>query len=82
MTGFHIDAKTAYKVVNELGFKANRFTAPPLQDHTVIYGINFTLKQVFAITRAKKPRRKLTFDQVCELVLVPVEAHQEWLKAL
>ncbi len=34
------------------------------------------------MTRTNKPRLKLTFDQVCELVLTPVEAHEELLRVL
>lgn len=78
---FHVDAKTAYRAMNELGMGMTRFTIPPLQDHTAVYCINFKTRQLYNITRTKKPRRKITFEQVAMLLLTPIEAHQELIQS-
>jgi len=78
---FHIDAKTAYKVINELGLELNKFSIPPLSDHSLIYGINFLHNRVYTMTRNKPPRLKLTIDQVAMLMVTPVEARQTLLKS-
>ena len=82
MTGFHIDAKTALRLCLELGFKPNRFTSLPHESDKSLFGVDFNSRMVYHMTRTYMPRRKLTFDQVCELVLTPVEAHEELLRVL
>ena len=82
MVRFHIDAKTALRLCLELGFKPNRFTSLPHESDRSLFGVNFNSRMVYHTTRTNKPRLKLTFDQVCELVLTPVEAHEELLRVL
>lgn len=82
MTGFYIDAKTALRLCLEVGFKPNRFTCLPHESDKSLFGVNFNSRMVYHMTRTYMPRRKLTFDQVCELVLTPVEAHEELLRVL
>lgn len=68
--------------MNELGIKPNRFTKPPLEDHSLLYGINFSTMKMHAMTRSNKPRRKLNFDQVAMLLITPVEAHEELIRSM
>ena len=79
---FHLDAKTAYRVLNEFNLGLTRFSIPPLNDHSALYGINFRDRKLFTMTRSKKPRRKLTFDQVAMLMLTPIEAHEELIRTM
>lgn len=82
MSKFHINASTAYKVVNELGFRPDRFTILPAPEDKGLYGVNFRLRTIFYMTRSDKPRRKLTFDQIRELSILPIEAHEVWFENL
>ncbi len=82
MSRFHIDAKTALRLCLELGFKPNRFTSLPHESDKSLFEVNFNSRMIYHMTRTYMSRRKLTFDQVCELVLTPVEAHEELLRVL
>ena len=82
MLKFHIDTHTAYRVLHELKVPLNKWAVSPKSDHSMLYSINFEKRQLFNITRSKKPRRKLTFEQVQELLILPVEAHDEWFNLL
>lgn len=68
--------------MNELNIGLTRFTIPPLEDHSVLYGINFYTLKLFTMTRRNKPRRKLTFDQVVMLMMTPIEAHKELIRTM
>lgn len=78
--GFYIDAKTAYKAIYELGLGINKFSIPPLTDHSLIYGISFINNRVYTMTRKDIPSLKLNLDQVAMLMITPVEARQALLK--
>ena len=80
MGDFHIDARTAHRLVVDLGFTPNRFTSIPNASDRSLFGINFRLQQIYHMTRSNKPRRKLNFEQVAALVLTPVEAHEDLIK--
>lgn len=82
MSKFHINAETAYKVIKELGFRSDKFTAPPRREDKGLFGVNFRLRTVYFMTRSDKPRRRLTFDQIRELSVLPIEAHEVWLENL
>ena len=77
MTGFHIDAKTAWSMIKELGYKPNRFTNLPEKYGHLIYGVNFRLRMIYQMTRQEHlvPSLRLTYDQVCQMHITPVEAH-------
>lgn len=79
---FHIRAATAYKVINELGFRPDRFTLPPTPESNSLYGVNFKLRTVFYMTRSDKPRRNLSFEEIRELSILPIEAHDVWIENL
>lgn len=79
--GFYIDAKTAYRAIHELGLGINKFSIPPLTDHSLIYGINLIKNRVYTMTRTNIPRLKLDLNQVSMLMITPVEARQELLKS-
>ena len=82
MSDFYFDAMTAYLVYNELSVPLSKFAVVPRGDMDIIYSINFEIFQLFNLTRSNKPRRKLSYDQVCELLLIPVEAHSHWFESL
>lgn len=68
--------------MNELDIQPNKFTTPPLTDHSLLYGINFKIKKMYAMTRSNKQRRKLNFDQVAMLLITPIEAHEELIRTM
>lgn len=68
--------------MNELDIQPNKFTKPPLTDYSLLYGINFSIKKMYAMTRSNKPRRKLNFDQVAMLLITPLEAHKELIRTM
>ena len=78
MSDFHIDARTAHRLVVKLGF---RFTSMPNPGDKSLSGINFRLHYIYHMTRSNKPRRKLNFEQVAMLLMTPVEAHCELIKS-
>lgn len=81
MQRFYIDAETALQVVNELDFRTTLFTPPIRKDSAHVYGVAFNMRHIYAITRRTAPTRQLTFDQICQLVLVPEEARGHLLNS-
>ena len=81
MSDFHIDARTARRLVVKLGFTPNRFTSMPNPGDKSLFGVNFRLQHTYHMTRSNKPRRKLNFEQVVMLLMTPVEAHSELIKS-
>ena len=77
MADFHINTETAWRLVKELGYQPNLFTGfPDRQGHT-IYGVNYRLRTIYRMTRQEQlvPSLRLTYDQVCQMHITPVEAH-------
>lgn len=83
MYNYYMDSQTAYRVYNELNIPIANFSASLFAvDKTTQWAINPKNRKLYSTVRAVKPDRKLNYNQVAELLLLPSEAWLHYLASL